>query len=90
MFGALGHFAHGPSGQPLWATYSNGAFQSGNVFKLTRSNGSWTYTDLYDFTGGSDGANPIGPLILDGNGTIFGTTANGGADGYGVAFEITP
>ena len=88
--GPWGTLLMDPAGNLYGATYSNGAFQSGNVFKLTRSNGSWTYTDLYDFTGGSDGANPISPLILDGNGTIFGTTANGGADGYGVAFEITP
>lgn len=61
-----------------------------NVFKLSLSNGSWTYTDLYEFTGGSDGANPVGLLILDENGNIFGTTANRGADGYGVVFEIAP
>jgi hypothetical protein len=69
---------------------SAGAYEYGNVFKLTQSNGSWTYTDLYDFTGGSDGANPVGALILDGSGDILGTTVNGGSDGYGVAFEITP
>ena len=30
----------------------------GTIFKLTPSNGSWIYTDLYNFTGGSDGAAP--------------------------------
>lgn len=79
-----------PAGNLYGATYSGGTYQYGNVFKLTKSNGSWTYADIYDFTAGSDGANPIGPLILDGNGNLFGTTANGGADGYGVVFEITP
>jgi len=78
------------AGNLYGASFANGAYQYGNVFELTLSNGSWTYTDLYDFTGGNDGANPIGPLILDGDGNIFGTTANGGADGYGVVFEITP
>jgi hypothetical protein len=78
------------AGNLYGATYSAGAYQYGNVFRLTLSDGNWTYTDLYDFTGGNDGANPIGSLILDSSGNIFGTTANGGADGYGVAFEITP
>jgi len=76
------------AGNLYGATYGDGAYQYGNVFKLTPSNGSWIYTDLYDFTGGNDGANPIGPLIFDGNGNIFGTTANGGEDGDGVVFEI--
>jgi len=78
------------SGNLYGTTYANGAFEAGNVFKLTQTNGTWTYTDLYDFAGGTDGANPIGSLVLDGNGNLFGTTANGGSDGYGVAFELNP
>ena len=78
------------AGNLYGASYANGPYGYGNVFKLTQSNGSWTYTDLYDFTGGSDGANPIGSLILDSSGNIFGTTSKGGANGNGVAFEITP
>jgi uncharacterized repeat protein (TIGR03803 family) len=70
----------------------------GSIFKLTPSNGAWTYTDLHDFTGGSDGARPNGNLVLDANGNIFGTTSNGGyyqsgtecQQGCGVVFEITP
>jgi hypothetical protein len=88
--GPWGNLLIDSEGNLYGSSYANGAYQYGNVFKLTPSNGSWIYTDVYDFTGGSDGENPIGPLILDGNGDIFGTTAKGGADGYGVAFEITP
>ena len=87
--GPWGNLLLDSAGNLYGTTYSNGTYQSGNVFKLSPSNGSWTYTDLYDFTGGSDGANPIGSLILDADGNLFGTTANGGADGYGVVFEIT-
>ena len=34
---------------------SDGANGYGSVFKLTPSNGGWTFTSLHDFTGGSDG-----------------------------------
>jgi uncharacterized repeat protein (TIGR03803 family) len=62
----------------------------GNVFKLTPSNGGWIYTDLHDFTGGSDGGVPYSSLVLDSNGNLYGTTTAGGQYGVGVVFEITP
>jgi uncharacterized repeat protein (TIGR03803 family) len=44
---------------------------------------------VYDFAGGTDGANPYGGLINI-NGTFYGTTANGGQNGDGTVFSITP
>ena len=88
--GPWGNLLIDSAGNLYGASYANGTYGYGNVFKLTKPNGSWIYTDLYDFNGGNDGANPVGSLILDGNGNLFGTTINGGADGYGVAFEISP
>jgi len=75
-------------------TYCGGANGLGSVFKLTPSNGAWTYTDLHDFAG-SDGANPYGSLVLDGSGNLYGTASMGGTGmacngGCGVVFEITP
>jgi len=71
-------------------TYHDGSSGHGMVFKLApRSNGSWLFTDLHDFTG-SDGAYPLGGVILDRNGNLYGTTSSGGTDGAGVVFEITP
>jgi hypothetical protein len=96
----LTHGCSGPCGTLLidaagnlyGASYANGTYHCGNVFKLTQSNGGCTYTELYDFTCGSDGGNPAGSLILDGNGNLYGTTLRGGSAGYGygVVFEITP
>ena len=44
---------------------------------------------LYQFTGGPDGANPGGPLLLDGHGRLLGT-ATGGGRGNGVVFALAP
>lgn len=68
---------------------ADGLYQEGTVFKLTPSNGGWIYTDLHDFTGGSDGAFPTGSVAIDSQGNLFGTTDIGGIGG-GVVWEITP
>ncbi len=62
---------------------ANGSHDDGYVIRLTPSNGHWLYTDLHDFTGGSDGAAPFGPLVVDEQGNIY------GANAANVIFEIT-
>ncbi len=62
----------------------------GVVFKIT-PNG--TLTVLYNFTGGSDGANPVVGLVQATGGNFYGTTFQGAAGdwpGWGVLFRITP
>ena len=78
------------SGNLYGTTNIDGAYGYGSVFKLTPSNGGWTYTSLHDFTGYADGANPSCRLVFDANGNLFGTAYTGGAYGWGVIFEITP
>lgn len=68
----------------------DGAYTGGSVFKLTPSDGGWTYTDLHDFTGGSDGLAPISTVTFDASGNLYGTASEGGAYGYGTVWEITP
>lgn len=65
-------------------------YQAGSVYKLTPGSGGWTLTDLYDFIGASDGANPFGIVVLDAAGNVYGTTTLGGTHNLGVVFEITP
>jgi uncharacterized repeat protein (TIGR03803 family) len=76
----------------LYGTNSTGvAHNNGYVFKLTYSGGVWNYSTLYSFTGGADGGNPLGSLILDANGDIFGVSSCsvGGCDGgSGAVWEI--
>jgi uncharacterized repeat protein (TIGR03803 family) len=82
------------AGNIYGTTHGEGAYGKGNVFKLSPSNGGWTYTDLYDFTGGADGANPVSNVAIDASGNLYGTTYNGGEGscegGCGVVWEITP
>jgi len=78
------------AGNLYGTTVEDGTYGEGTVFELTPSGSSWIYTDLHDFTGGSDGADPFGGVILGANGNLYGTTEDGGANGDGVVFEITP
>src|ERR1019366_5240943 len=44
-----------------------------------------SFTTLYNFTNGSDGAHPYAALILSGN-TLYGTASEGGSSGAGTVF----
>ncbi|MGA7460523.1 MAG: choice-of-anchor tandem repeat GloVer-containing protein [Candidatus Korobacteraceae bacterium] len=66
----------------------------GVVYKLSPSDGGWTYSQVYAFTGGSDGAYPYGGVVLDSSGNIYGTTSVGGthtcgSQGCGVVWEVS-
>ena len=78
------------AGSLYGTTASGGLYGNGAVFKLTPSNGGWTYTSLHDFYCSTDGCTPYGSVLLDANGNIYGTTAGGGAYYYGTVWEITP
>jgi uncharacterized repeat protein (TIGR03803 family) len=67
---------------------SGGAYGDGVVFKLDTTG---KQTVLHTFTGGPDGGFPLGDLILDGAGNLYGTTFYGGkgcALGCGVVFKL--
>lgn len=62
-----------------------------SVFELIRPanpNSKWTIKVLHTFKGGTDGANPLAGVTLDGYGNIFGTTVYGGANNQGVVYEL--
>lgn len=81
------------SGSVYGATGAGGLNENGTVFKLDppRSGGIlWSETILRRFTGGNDGSDPAGKLLLDGEGKIYGVTLEGGGSGHGLAFQLTP
>jgi uncharacterized repeat protein (TIGR03803 family) len=72
--------------------FTNGAGANGlgSVFKLVPANGGWTFTDLYDFVGGTTGGQPYGSVAVASDGKVFGTAVIGGSDNQGIVWEITP
>ena len=49
----------------------------GTVFNLMPSNGGWTESVLYSFTGGNDGGNPLAGVIFDRVGNLYGPGTTG-------------
>lgn len=79
------------SGNAYGTTFSGGMFNWGVVFKLTAQNsGLWPESILYAFEGAGDGFNPHAGLTLDSSGNLYGVAFQGGPDGNGVVFKITP
>lgn len=76
------------SGNFYGTTQFGGSSNRGVVFKLD-SKGNETI--LYTFTGGSDGGIPIGRVIRDSGGNLYGITSLGGDStcGCGTVFKLT-
>lgn len=49
-----------------------------------------TYTTLYSFKGGLDGANPFGGVAVGESGVLYGTTLSGGSYNVGTIFKLSP
>ncbi|HEY3780646.1 MAG TPA: choice-of-anchor tandem repeat GloVer-containing protein [Fimbriimonadaceae bacterium] len=58
----------------------------GMIFEITNTD---RYLDLHDFGAGDDGTSPSGGPTFDSAGNMYGTTANGGPTGGGIAWELT-
>jgi hypothetical protein len=68
----------------------------GTVFELAAPVGKGSYKEriLWNFTG-TDGLNPLGSVMLDDAGDLYGVTGKGGSTygddyGFGVVFKVTP
>ena len=59
----------------------------GTVFSINSKTGA--YAVLYAFKASPDGVQPSSPLLYANN-TLYGTTAAGGAAGYGTLFSVNP
>ncbi len=82
----------GPRGDLFGMTPTGGANGLGVIYRLHHQrDGSWKFTVIHDFTGGADGATgSSGRLLPDDSGNLYGVATVGGANGKGVAFELSP
>ncbi len=68
-------------------TEYGGRANHGTAWELSSANGSWTLTTLYEF---ADGGEPAAGVTLTPDGTLYGTTTQGGAQGAGNVFKLAP
>lgn len=77
-------------------TQAGGAHGGGVVFQMVFNpdTSAYRYRRLYDFcdlAACADGQSPTNAkLVIDANGTLYGTTATGGGSNNGVIFELVP
>ncbi len=82
----------------LYGTTSAGGtgctFGCGTVYELTPTASGYAESVVYRFQSGSDGAQPVAPLIAGPTGEFYGTTVHGGNGacyfGCGTVFEVAP
>ena len=101
----LSRLTFGPDGRLYGATVNGGPgscsteFGSGCgiVFSLSPPQNAcrsvlcpWTERILYHFSGQLDGGEPIGDLVFDQAGGLYGTALIRGAHGGGVVYELSP
>jgi uncharacterized repeat protein (TIGR03803 family) len=91
--------AYGGTGDCTLAGVPGGC---GTVYELSppqTKGGQWTYASLYSFKSGKDGYLPLGNLVFDGAGNLYGATYFGGGKGTtcnpdyqycGTVFELSP
>lgn len=79
------------SNRNLYGTTIAGGSGYGTVFKLTPDIDTWTETILHSFAfSRSDGEDPVGGLLMDSSGNLYGTTEYGGTNLYGTVFKVVP
>ncbi len=93
-----GPFILDAAGNLYGTSVSGGAYGDGSVFKLSPpegGTGEWVETLLYSGNIGLTGGNPLGALVMDSKGQIYGTNSSGGVlssggPGSGTIFRLSP
>ncbi len=81
------------AGNLYGTTGEGGPMDFGTVFKMTpKGDGTWAESVLYSFCSFSkcaDGSYPMGGLVFDQGGNLYGTTSMGGSNGMGAVFKLS-
>jgi uncharacterized repeat protein (TIGR03803 family) len=74
----------------LYGTASVGGANAyyGTIFRIADLGGTPTFSVIYSFAGGADGAYPHASLIQASDGSLYGTTPSAATSGYGTVFAI--
>ncbi|MBV9103827.1 MAG: hypothetical protein JO060_09555, partial [Candidatus Eremiobacteraeota bacterium] len=87
--GPTGGLAQDPSGKLFGTTYPSNGYNNGVVFELRQGKDQmWRQRVVISFVSGATGENPYAGPIIDSDGTLFGTTIQGGLTGNGVVYEV--
>jgi uncharacterized repeat protein (TIGR03803 family) len=77
------------AGNLYGTTAEGGVYQAGTVFELMpEKGGKWKEKILHNFGNSADGSEPLGSVVLDAAGYLYGTTFYGGAYGDGTVFKL--
>lgn len=71
----------------LYGTAGGGVYNNGTVYELAHGSGGWTESVLYSFTGQGGGSDPVGGLVMDAAGHLYGGTENGDVE-HGCVYEL--
>ena len=75
----------------FYGTATKGGSDTGAGGVVFRVSPGGSYTNLYSFPGyPNDGYLPEGGLVKGGDGYFYGTTVNGGTNGFGTVFRVSP
>ena len=96
-YGPFGGLTFDSAGD-IYGTTAYAAGGNGTVFELTPAGGGqWNFNTLYYLTSGAAGVpGPVGTLLLDRDGSLYGTTFEGGITGgclgfgCGTLFKLSP
>jgi uncharacterized repeat protein (TIGR03803 family) len=97
-----GYDGRGPNGiaipgrldgtQPAFVTSPDGGADQYGAVAVLRPNpsGSWKLLSVYSFTGSPDGAYPVGGVVADQSGNLYGATTYGGLYNEGTVYRLQP
>jgi uncharacterized repeat protein (TIGR03803 family) len=81
------------AGNLYGTTLYGGADNDGTVFKMAKKGSGWIEIPLYSFAGGNDGARPFMGVAIGTDGSLYGTTYEGGGGKCvtcGTVFNLRP
>ena len=88
--GPSGKLFQDSTGNLYGTTEAGGKYGYGVVFKLSPAGSGWNETIVYNFgVGLTDAKIPVGGVVMNGSGDIYGTTCYGGSELHGTVFVLS-